>query len=44
MMAAVNNLILGLLLPRGVTNVADARRYYAANPQHAVALVLGCPT
>lgn len=43
MMAAINNLVLGLLLPRGVRNVPDARRYYAANPQDAVALVMGCP-
>jgi predicted transposase YbfD/YdcC len=42
-MAAINNLILGLLLPRGVRNVPDARRYYAANLLDAVRLVLRAP-
>lgn len=43
-MAVINNLILGLLLRRGVVNVPDARRYYAANLHEAVALVLHSPT
>lgn len=43
-MAVINNLVLGLLLRRGVDNVPDARRYYAANLQEAVALVLQSPT
>ena len=43
-MAVINNLVLGLLLRRGVVNVPDARRYYAANLHEAVALVLHSPT
>ncbi len=39
-MAAVNNLGLGLLLPRGVMNVPDARREFDAEPKAAVALIL----
>ncbi len=42
-MAALNNLVLGLLLPRGVTNLPDARREFDADPQAAVALILECP-
>ena len=42
-MAAINNLVLGLLLRRGVTNVPDARRDFEADPKAAVALILGRP-
>ncbi len=40
MMAAINNLVLGLLLPRGITNVPQARRRFAAYPKDALRLVL----
>jgi predicted transposase YbfD/YdcC len=40
-MAAINNLVLGLLLRRGVTNVPDARRDIEADPQAGLALILG---
>lgn len=43
-MAIINNLVLGLLLRQGVTNVPDARRYYDANPEQAVHLLLLAPT
>jgi predicted transposase YbfD/YdcC len=43
-MAVLNNLVLGLLRRRGHNNVPDARRYYAANLEEAVALVLRSPT
>jgi len=39
-MAVINNLVLGLLLRRGVKNVPDARRYFAAYPQEALKLIL----
>ncbi len=42
-MAVINNLVLGLLLRRGVKNVADARREYAADIQRALPLILGRP-
>jgi predicted transposase YbfD/YdcC len=42
-MAIINNMILGLLLRQGVTNVPDARRYYDANPEEAVKLLLLTP-
>ncbi len=42
-MAAINNLVLGLLLRRGVTNVPDARRDLEADPKAAAALILGRP-
>jgi predicted transposase YbfD/YdcC len=40
-MAVINNIILGLLLRRGVKNVPDARRNYDAEPQQAFALIMG---
>ena len=43
-MALINNLVLGLLLRQGVTNVPDARRHYDANPEEAVKLLLLSPT
>lgn len=42
-MAVINNLVLGLLLRRGVTNVPDARRDFDADPKLALALILGRP-
>ncbi len=42
-MAAINNLVLGLLLRRGVTNVPDARRDLEADPKAAAALILERP-
>jgi predicted transposase YbfD/YdcC len=42
-MAVLNNLILGLLLHRGVKNVPDARRDYAANPKRALSLIFERP-
>jgi hypothetical protein len=42
-MAIINNMILGLLLRQGVTNVPDARRYYDAKPEEAVKLLLLAP-
>jgi predicted transposase YbfD/YdcC len=43
-MAVLNNLVLGLLRRNGADNIPDARRYYAANLDEAVALVLHSPT
>jgi predicted transposase YbfD/YdcC len=40
-MAGLNNLVLGLLLRRGVKNVPDARRDFAADPKQALNLILG---
>ena len=42
-MAVLNNLVLGLLRNKGFATVPDARRYYAANLQEAVTLVLRSP-
>jgi predicted transposase YbfD/YdcC len=42
-MAVINNLILGLLRQRGITDVPTARRTYAARLNEAVALVLQAP-
>jgi predicted transposase YbfD/YdcC len=39
-MATINNLVLGLLLTRGITNVPQARRRFAAHPEQALRLVL----
>ena len=39
MMAAVNNLVLGLLLRRGVRNVPQRRRRYAARWNEALKLI-----
>jgi predicted transposase YbfD/YdcC len=39
-MAVINNLVLGLLRQRGITDVPTARRTYAARLNEAVALVL----
>ena len=40
-MAVINNLVLGLLLRRGIKNVADARRDFEANPKQAFDLIVG---
>jgi len=42
-MAAINNLVLGLLRKTSFETLPDARRYYAANLSTAVALVLRSP-
>jgi predicted transposase YbfD/YdcC len=42
-MATINNLVLGLLLRREVTNVPDARRDFEADPKSALTLILGRP-
>ncbi len=41
--AALNNLVLGLRLPGGVTNVPDVRREFDADPSAAGALILERP-
>lgn len=43
MMAHLNNVVLGLLVRRGVTNVPDVRRDYADDPQQALNLILRRP-
>ncbi len=43
MMAALNHSVLGLLLRRGVKNVPEARRAYAANWPEALRLILCRP-
>jgi predicted transposase YbfD/YdcC len=40
-MAVINNIVLGLLLGRGVKNVPDARRDFDANPRQAFDLLAG---
>jgi len=42
-MAVINNLVLGLLRRRGITDVPTARRTYAARLNEAVVLVLEAP-
>ena len=42
-MAALNNLVLGLLRNKGFETVPDARRHYAANLQEAATLILRSP-
>ena len=42
-MAVLNNLVLGLLRRRGVVNVPDARRFFAANLSLAADLILQSP-
>jgi hypothetical protein len=42
-MAAINNLVLGLLRKTDFETLPDARRYYEANLPAAVALVLRSP-
>ncbi len=39
-MAVINNLIVGLVLRLGRTNLAEARRYFDAQPHEAQRLVL----
>lgn len=40
-MAVINNILLGLLLRRGLKNVPDARRDYDADPKQACDLIVG---
>lgn len=40
-MSVLNNLVLGLLLRRGVKNVPDVRRDFAADPKQAFDLIAG---
>lgn len=40
-LSTINNLVLGLLLSRGVQNVPSARRRFNAQPQQALALLVG---
>lgn len=39
-MAVINNMVLGLLLRRGITNVPDARRDFDADPKQAFDLIM----
>lgn len=39
--AAINNLVIGLALHYGIQNLAQARRQWAAHPDEALALLLG---
>ena len=41
MLTLINNVVLGLLSRRGVRNVPEARRRFAAHLNEAVQLVLG---
>lgn len=43
-LAALNNVVLGLLLRQGVKNVPQARRRYAAHPEQALPLILEAQT
>lgn len=43
-LAALNNLVLGLIRLAGFSNVAQGRRWYEAHPAEALKLVLRCPT
>ncbi len=43
-LAALNNVVLGLLLRQGVKNVPQARRRYAAHPEAALPLILQAQT
>jgi len=42
-MAALNNLVIGLTIGRDWTNLAQARRYYDAHPEQALRLLLRHP-
>jgi predicted transposase YbfD/YdcC len=44
MLTLINNLVIGLLLTRGVKNVPEARRRFAAFLDEAFQVVLRCPT
>jgi hypothetical protein len=37
--ASLNNLLVGLLAPLGFSNLAYARRFFAAHPAHALAVL-----
>lgn len=43
-MASLNNLIIGLTIGRGWTNLAQARRYYEAHPDFALKLLFQRPS
>jgi hypothetical protein len=43
-MAAINNLLLGLLSRQRWRTLPEARRYYNAHPEQALRLVLRAPT
>jgi predicted transposase YbfD/YdcC len=43
-MAALNNLVIGLTIGRGWRNLAKARRYFDAHPDHALRLLFARPT
>jgi predicted transposase YbfD/YdcC len=43
-MVIINNLVLGLLLRQGVSNVPAAQRRFDAHPEEALSLILACPT
>ena len=43
-MASLNNLMIGLTIGHGWTNLAQARRYYDAHPDQALRLLLQRPT
>jgi hypothetical protein len=43
-MAAINNLVVALLLNSGIHNVPKARRHFAAHPDHALNLLLTRPS
>ena len=40
MMAALNNLAIGLILRRGIKNVPEERKRFCARPQEAMALII----
>ena len=40
-MATINNLICNLLVTQSFTNFAQARRFFDAHPQRALAIILG---
>ena len=42
-LAAINNLVLAILLQAGHTNMAQARRHYGAHPDQALRLLSTCP-
>jgi predicted transposase YbfD/YdcC len=44
LMATLNNLVIGLTIGRAWTNLAQARRYYDAHPDHALQLLLTRPS
>jgi len=43
-LASINNLVTALVLRQGLRNLPQARRRYAADWQHALSLLIRCPT